>query len=152
MRPSRPCRVARPTAPTHGMSKHPAYHIWRTMIARCHLKSQQAYNRYGGRGIKVCRRWRMFENFWADNEHDVQSWLNPRALEQLKRLFPCKLHMDNTDSPITQHTNQSYNRHAERLHASLRSGGTKRHKRENFSESDPSRVACEHNLRSTRSW
>lgn len=51
---------------THGMSKTPIYAIWHSMVDRCHLSSSHAYDRYGARGIKVCARWRDFENFYAD--------------------------------------------------------------------------------------
>jgi hypothetical protein len=52
---------------THGMSKHPAFAVWRSMLDRCKLPSHQAWKNYGGRGISVCGRWQeAFENFWAD--------------------------------------------------------------------------------------
>lgn len=51
----------------HGMSGHPAYWVWRSMVDRCRLPSHQAWANYGGRGIEVCDHWReRFENFWAD--------------------------------------------------------------------------------------
>jgi len=52
---------------THGMTKHPAYAVWRSMLDRCRLPSHKAWKNYGGRGIVVCDRWqKSFENFWAD--------------------------------------------------------------------------------------
>jgi len=51
---------------THGMSSHPAFAVWRSMLDRCRLPSHQAWNNYGGRGISVCEQWQTFENFWSD--------------------------------------------------------------------------------------
>lgn len=52
---------------THGMSKHPAFAVWRSMLDRCRLPSHAAWKNYGARGITVCARWQeAFANFWAD--------------------------------------------------------------------------------------
>ena len=52
---------------THGMSKHPAYAVWHSMIQRCTEPTHQSWRNYGGRGITVCDRWlHSFENFWSD--------------------------------------------------------------------------------------
>lgn len=52
---------------THGMSRHPAYFVWRSMVDRCTLPTHQAWRNYGGRGITVCDEWReSFEAFWRD--------------------------------------------------------------------------------------
>jgi hypothetical protein len=47
--------------------KSPEYQTWVHMIGRCENPNIERYPRYGGRGIKVCRRWRTsFTNFLAD--------------------------------------------------------------------------------------
>lgn len=52
---------------THGMSSSAEYRAWSHMIGRCEEERSKDYPRYGGRGIKVCERWRnSFENFFAD--------------------------------------------------------------------------------------
>lgn len=50
---------------THGMSKHPAYWVWRSMRDRCRLPTHQAWVNYGARGIRVCPEWNAsFDAFW----------------------------------------------------------------------------------------
>lgn len=52
---------------THGKSKSGIYAVWCAMIARCHNPKNQAYQRYGARGIAVCEAWQTsFEAFHAD--------------------------------------------------------------------------------------
>lgn len=51
---------------THGMMRHPAYRSWVYMKGRCENPKTSGYHLYGGRGIKVCKRWSSFERFWAD--------------------------------------------------------------------------------------
>lgn len=63
------------TGTTHGMSKHPAYAVWRSMIDRCRLPTHPAWKNYGGRGIEVCPRWHTFSNFWTDMGPTYQSGL-----------------------------------------------------------------------------
>lgn len=43
------------------------YRSWCSMLSRCTNPNAHAYENYGGRGIRVCSRWRdSFENFLAD--------------------------------------------------------------------------------------
>ncbi len=52
---------------THGLSHTPEHESWRGMIKRCHDPETRHYKNYGGRGIRVCDRWReSFEAFFAD--------------------------------------------------------------------------------------
>lgn len=43
-----------------------AYVSWCQMHVRCTDVTGKDYARYGGRGIRVCARWKSFENFLAD--------------------------------------------------------------------------------------
>ena len=51
---------------THGEKGTPVYNSWMGMIQRCTNKKHEKYKHYGARGIKVCERWRKFENFFGD--------------------------------------------------------------------------------------
>lgn len=45
-------------APYDKSKRHPLYSIWSGMKKRCYTKSAHNYEYYGGRGIKVCDRWK----------------------------------------------------------------------------------------------
>lgn len=51
---------------THGMSYTPTYKSWQCMKSRCLDSNDPHYPDYGGRGIKICKRWLKFENFLED--------------------------------------------------------------------------------------
>lgn len=44
----------------------PEYSCWASMIQRCTNSNHPAWKNYGGRGITVCERWLVFENFYQD--------------------------------------------------------------------------------------
>src|ERR1035437_9159863 len=54
----------------HGatLGGHPTteYRIWSNMNNRCRNPNHGKYKYYGGRGIRVCARWRQFELFLDD--------------------------------------------------------------------------------------
>jgi hypothetical protein len=52
---------------SHKMSKTKAYQTWNGMIQRCTNPNSSSYKNYGGRGIRVCKRWmECFTNFYED--------------------------------------------------------------------------------------
>lgn len=58
-----------------GLRSHPLYQVWKTMIYRCYKPKRKEYKNYGGRGIKVCDRWLIFENFITDMYPTYQTGL-----------------------------------------------------------------------------
>lgn len=72
---------------THGCARPgrvmSEYLSWQQMKSRCTNPNNPAYDRYGGRGIKICDRWiNSFENFYADMgpkpgpEYSLDRWPN----------------------------------------------------------------------------
>lgn len=51
---------------THGKAKTSIYVLWQAIKQRCYNPKNTAFPRYGGRGIYVCERWHIFENFLTD--------------------------------------------------------------------------------------
>jgi hypothetical protein len=51
---------------THGMKDTKIYSVWMSMKDRCYRPGMSNYKYYGGRGIKMCKRWIKFENFKND--------------------------------------------------------------------------------------
>ena len=63
----RSCGCHRRTARLPGGSRCPEYWSWVNLIRRCENVDEPSYRNYGGRGIRVCSRWRTsFRNFFAD--------------------------------------------------------------------------------------
>lgn len=66
-RKSCPCLFKMPDTTRHGETHRTAeYQTWRHMRQRCNNPNHKFYSYYGGRGIKVCKRWDRYENFLAD--------------------------------------------------------------------------------------
>lgn len=65
-------------ATTHRMTYTRVYKIWCEMRYRCDNPKFKQFQDYGGRGIKYCRSWSKFENFYADmgdpptNDHSIE--------------------------------------------------------------------------------
>jgi hypothetical protein len=65
------------------------YAAWAQMRNRCANPNVRAWKYYGGRGITVCERWRVFENFLADmgeRPEDPPEWEGKRAYWSLDRI------------------------------------------------------------------
>jgi hypothetical protein len=58
------------TIATHGASRHGVrareYRTWKAMFTRCYNPNARYFSRYGGRGIRICERWRDYADFLAD--------------------------------------------------------------------------------------
>lgn len=50
----------------HNKCDHPLYGVWEAMKGRCYNANNKKYKNYGARGIKVCKRWHIFNNFYND--------------------------------------------------------------------------------------
>jgi len=58
----------------HGKSASLTYRVWVGMRNRCLNPNNKDYKNYGGRGIKVCDRWKKFENFIEDMEEKPKNF------------------------------------------------------------------------------
>jgi hypothetical protein len=71
---TRSCGCTRDLKIVHGMTKTRLHNEWSIMKRRCLNKNDSSFDRYGGRGIKICDEWKnSFMNFmnWAlDNGYN----------------------------------------------------------------------------------
>lgn len=51
---------------THGLTNTPEWQAWVNMRNRCASRHPVFWRKYGARGISVCERWLVFENFLND--------------------------------------------------------------------------------------
>lgn len=78
------CRVAKVAKKKtrHGKSYTRIHNIWCGIVGRCSNPNIRCWKYYGGRGIEICDRWRVFENFYADmgepptSKHEIDR-INP---------------------------------------------------------------------------
>lgn len=89
-------------ARTHGKRNIPEYEVWAGIKDRCLNPRARAYRWYGGRGIKLCKRWReSFTNFYNDmgarpsKYHTIErcdntKGYNPKNCKWLHRRFQAR--------------------------------------------------------------
>lgn len=65
-----------------GSPLRPTYNSWKMMIHRCNNPKIDVYQKYGAKGVKVCERWLVFENFVQD------MGLRPSLLLSIDRVDP----------------------------------------------------------------
>ncbi|MCR9201336.1 MAG: hypothetical protein NXI04_22055 [Planctomycetaceae bacterium] len=63
---------------------HPLYVRWKSIRQRCQDPSHSEFPRYGGRGIRLCRRWQDFWQFVADIEADIGPRPDGRTLDRIQ--------------------------------------------------------------------
>ena len=67
---------------------HPLWARWNSMIERCEMETSNGYSNYGGRGIKVCKRWKSFPLFLEDMEAGYQPGLSIDRIDNNKGYSP----------------------------------------------------------------
>lgn len=60
---------------THGLKNHPLYKVHQGMLRRCLTESNISYKNYGGRGIKVSKRWLSVQTFIEEMSPTYKSGL-----------------------------------------------------------------------------
>ncbi len=99
---------------THGYSGEKLYKIWKGMRRRCESHSHKNYDRYGGRGIKVCEEWDknylVFREWALSNGYDENAKSSENTIDRIDndgdycpencRIVPMKTQTRNTSRNI----------------------------------------------------
>lgn len=74
------------------LSRIPEARAWDHMMRRCNNPKDSRYYAYGGRGIKVCKRWYSFENFLKDMGRKPSPEFSLERIDNDKGYYPsnCK--------------------------------------------------------------
>lgn len=64
----------------HRVKNHTLLKVFGAMHSRCYNPSNENYHNYGGRGIRVCDRWMLFDNFYDDM---ISTWKKGLWLDKI---------------------------------------------------------------------
>lgn len=81
------CGCLRNTQGAHS-NKHRLWAVFASMHSRCEKTYDASYENYGGRGIKVCRRWKSFRRFLEDMESSYREGLSIDRIDNDKGYRP----------------------------------------------------------------
>lgn len=102
------------------------YNIWHNMLTRCFNPDYEHYEYYGGAGVTVCERWRVFEYFLEDaynipnGEHAFEDgWQLDKDL--LQGSYKIKLYSPETCIWIPVYTNVAINTLTRRANGNITS-------------------------------
>lgn len=68
--------------------QHPLYKIWKGIHARCNSDDPQHFPTYKGKGIGVCERWSIYQNFFDDMSPTYQPGLEIERVDGKKGYSP----------------------------------------------------------------
>lgn len=74
----------------HGLRHTRIYSVWGKIKGRCYNKNTPCYDRYGGRGIKMCDEWR-------DNPEAFAKWAYENGFDENAEYGECTLERINND-------------------------------------------------------
>ena len=57
------------------------YDVWAAMKQRCNNLNYAQYKDYGGRGIRYCKKWEVFKNFYADMRESYKKGLTLERID-----------------------------------------------------------------------
>ena len=81
------------TVRSHLQSGTKLYKVWSSMKDRCNNTNNKNFHNYGGRGIKVCKRWQKFDNFYEDIKSIYRHGLSIDRIDNNKGYFRSNIRM-----------------------------------------------------------
>jgi len=96
----------------HGLSQTRFYRIYRSMFNRCENENSSYYHVYGGKGIKICKKWNDFREFKEDMyesylEHVERYGEKNTSIDRINRNRDYKPSNCRWADPVTQSNNSS---------------------------------------------